>query len=157
MFNSLIFLFTKCTTIISFNVNFIQVITNWLKSMQYPKLQIVCFFVCLIFFVQLENFSLIWRRRLLWSLSSEGSLNFCDTGQSSPRTRDIRTYCRSFGTWTVTTCFYDLCLSQLIFEHPTIHLRGKRSSPLRHSCGYKLDLLTKKIFSKFGYETTSVT
>ena len=32
----------------------------------------------------------------------------------------------------VTTCFYDLHLSRLGFEHPTFRLRGQRSNPLRH-------------------------
>ena len=30
---------------------------------------------------------------------------------------------------TVTTCFYDLCLSRLGFEQPTFSLQGERSNP----------------------------
>ena len=48
-----------------------------------------------------------------WSLSSEGSLTchtYCDTGLS-PKTRDIHTCCRAFGSGTVTACFNDLGLS----------------------------------------------
>ena len=32
-------------------------------------------------------------------------------------------------------CFYDLGLSGLGFQHPTFHMRGIRSSQLRHHCG----------------------
>ena len=38
----------------------------------------------------------------------------------------------SFGSGAVTTFFYDLSLSRLGFQHPTFHLRGKRSNPLYH-------------------------
>ena len=38
----------------------------------------------------------------------------------------------------ITTCFYDLGLSRLGFEHPTFRLRGQRSNPLRHRRGYTL-------------------
>ena len=111
----------------------------------------VCLFV-LGFIVPLENFPLIWRRhhyrwrlqifltytRHSWPLSSEGSSachTYCDTGHpfimdnslSSPRTRDTHTYCRAFSSGAVTTCFYDLGLSRLGFEHPTYRLRGQHS------------------------------
>ena len=52
----------------------------------------------------------------------------------SPWTRDIHTYCRAFGSRTVTTCFNDLGLSLLGFEHPNLRLR-LRSNPLYHRCG----------------------
>ena len=41
MFISRIFLFSfrECTTIISVNVDFFQIVTNWYNSLQYPKLQ----------------------------------------------------------------------------------------------------------------------
>ena len=45
---------------------------------------------------------------------------------------DTRTYFRAFGTGDVTTCFYELGLSRLGFEHPIFILRGERSNPLRH-------------------------
>ena len=68
-------------------------------------------------------------------LSSGGSFTchtYGDTGhpflRSSPRTRDIRTRCRAFGSGTVTTCFSDLGLSRPGFEHPTFRLRGERST-----------------------------
>ena len=53
---------------------------------------------------------------------------YCDT----QKTCDTYTYCRAFGA--VTTCFYDVGLSLLGFEHPTFRLRGHRC--VRHSrCG----------------------
>ena len=54
---------------------------------------------------------------------------------SSPRTRYTHTYRRVFSSGAVTTCFYDLGLSRLGFEHPTFRLRGQRSNPLRHPRG----------------------
>ena len=44
---------------------------------------------------------------------------------SSPRTRDTHTYYRTFSSGAVTTCFYNLCMSLLGFEHPTFRLRGR--------------------------------
>ena len=49
--------------------------------------------------------------------------------------RDTHTYCRAFDTAAVSTCFYDLGLSLLKFEHQIFRLRGERSNPLRHRCG----------------------
>ena len=48
---------------------------------------------------------------------------------------DTHNYCRVFSSWAVTSCFYDLGLSRLGLKHPTFHLRGKRSNPLRHLSG----------------------
>ena len=99
-------------------------------------------------FRPVENISLILRRHhcrwraanldlclALMAFSSEGSLachTCCDTGhpflRSSPRTRDIHTYCRAFGSGTVTTCVNDLGLSRPGFEHPTFRMRGERST-----------------------------
>ena len=43
---------------------------------------------------------------------------------------DTHINCREFGSGAVTlTCFYDLCLSRLGFEHPTFRLRGEHSKP----------------------------
>ena len=36
----------------------------------------------------------------------------------------------------VTTCFNDLGLSRLEFEHPTFRMRGERSNQLRRHRGY---------------------
>ena len=68
--------------------------------------------------------SVIWRAtptvtqgvRLLWS---------------SPRIHDTRTCCRGFSSGAVATCFNQLGLSRLGFEHPTYRLRGECSNPLR--------------------------
>ena len=62
-------------------------------------------------------------------LSSEGSLA-CHT--YSPITCNTHTYCKAFDKGPVTTCFYDLGLSRLGFEHPIFRMRGQRSNPLRH-------------------------
>ena len=44
-----------------------------------------------------------------------------------------------FGSGAVTTCFYDLDLWRLGFEHPTFRLRAQRSYPLRHRSGSLTD------------------
>ena len=96
------------------------------------------------------NYSLIWRLHHcrwkaehldLWSaLIGIEHLGFftvthlyCDKGHpfimvifEDP---DTHTYCRAFSSGTATTCFYELGLSRLGFEHPTFRLRGQRSNP----------------------------
>ena len=72
-----------------------------------------------------------------WSLNSRGSL-VCYTSVvlwhgTSVYTGHLRgpvthTYCCAFGSGAVTTCFNDLGLSRLEFEHPTFRLRGERSN-----------------------------
>ena len=47
----------------------------------------------------------------------------------------IHTYCWAFGSGAVITCFYDLCLTQRGFEHPTFRMRGTRSNPQRYRRG----------------------
>ena len=112
---------------------------------------VVCFFVCLWFFVQSENFSLIWRRHNYWWKAA--NFDLCSAliaieqwgffsvphllwhGASSPRTRDTHTNWSAFCTGAVSTCFYDLGLSRLGFEHPTFSLRDARSNWLRHRRG----------------------
>ena len=72
------------------------------------------------------------------ALSIEGSLachTYCDTGHlfmMDGRPMTLTPYAERFGSGAVTTCFNDLGLSQLGFEHPTLHLQGERSDPLRH-------------------------
>ena len=51
------------------------------------------------------------------------------------RTSDTHTCCQALSSGTVTTCFYDLSLSNLGFEYPIFRLRGERSNPLRHLRG----------------------
>ena len=59
------------------------------------------------------------------------------------------------GSGAVTSCFFDLCLSRLGFEHPTLRLRGERSNPLRHRRGanilaqIKINVYIRKMF--FGF------
>ena len=103
----------------------------------------VCLFVCLFgVAVPLENFSLIWRRHHYrrraanfdlcsapMAMGSEGSLachTSCDTGHPFKMVISEdpwHTYCRAFSGVAVTTCFYDLGLLRLGFEHPTFRLR----------------------------------
>ena len=49
-----------------------------------------------------------------------------------PKDRDTHTFYWAFSSVDITTCFYDLGLSWLGFEHPTFRLRGERFNPLRH-------------------------
>ena len=56
-------------------------------------------------------------------------------GHWAVRVHDTHTYCWAFSSGAVTTCFYDLVLSWLNFEHPTFRMRGERSNPLRHRRG----------------------
>ena len=111
-------------------------------------------FICLVFFVPLENFSLIWRHhyyqwkaanltyaRLLWPSSSEGSLEchtYYDTRHPFIMVISGDPWHLEHLQWSVTTCFHDLGLSRLGFEHPTFCLQGQRSNRLRHHRGQKL-------------------
>ena len=69
----------------------------------------ICFFVCLVFFVPLENSSLTWiRHHYRWRamLGSYGHwAHLLWHGASVYNSQITRTYCRSFGSWVVTTCF----------------------------------------------------
>ena len=57
--------------------------------------------------------------------------------------RDTYTYCRAFGRGAVSTCIYDLGLSQLEFEHPTFRMQAQRSNPraLRNHRGLRALML----------------
>ena len=61
-----------------------------------------------------------------WPLSSEGSIA-CHNDTGHPFIMVL--FCGEFSNGTVTTCFYDLVLWRLGFEHPTFRLPGKRSKP----------------------------
>ena len=71
----------------------------------------------------------------VWSLSREGSLachTYCYMGH--PFIMVIfedpwHTYCWAFSCGAVSTCFYDLGLTRLGFEHQTFCLRDQRSNP----------------------------
>ena len=107
-----------------------------------------CLFVCLLFFVPLENFSLIWRSHHCrwraanfdlcsalmaieqWGFFSVPYLLWHGASVYNGRLRVpvTNTFCRAFSSGAVTTCLYDLGLSWLGFEHPTFRLLGERSS-----------------------------
>ena len=57
---------------------------------------------------------------------------------SSLRTRDTHIYRRAIRSGAFSTCFYDLGLSRLGFEHPTFRMRDKRSNRLYHRGGFKV-------------------
>ena len=67
--------------------------------------------------------------------------------------RDTHTYCRAFSSVVVPTCFYDLGLSRLGFEHPTFRFRGQRSKPLYHRRGFIIYALSLRYVTIYG--TTS--
>ena len=96
-------------------------------------------FVCLGFFIPLENFSLIWRRHyyrrraanfdLCWLLIKQWRFFL----RATPTvTRNIRghIYC-PYGSGAVTTCFNDRGLSRMGFDL-TFRLRDERYNRLRH-------------------------
>ena len=64
-----------------------------------------------------------WRLpRHLWPLCNEGSLScqiYCDKGHPFLMAilRNTHTYCRAFGSGAVITCYNELGLSRLGFEH----------------------------------------
>ena len=96
--------------------------------------------------IAVEGLQILTFDRHSWPLSSEGSLacrTNCDAGihlyWSYPRTRDTHTFCRAFSSGAVTTCFYDLCLFRLGFEHPTFRLRGQHSNRWGSDIAISLD------------------
>ena len=128
-------------------------------------------FVCLGFFVPLENHSLIWRHHhyrfdlcsapyVQWAVRVLKHATPITVTRgvrllwSSPICRDTHTYCREFGYGAVTTCFYDLGPSRLGFEHLTLHLRGELSSQLCHHCGQNIkrkNMYEQDFLHKFKY------
>ena len=124
-------------------------LANFNQSCQNSSLGLfVYLFVCLWFYIQIENFSFIskshhyWLRaenfdlcsalmtieqwgffsvpHILWHGASVYSDNFWGL-------YDTHICCQAFDSRTVTTCFYDLGLSRLGFQHPSFRMRGKRS------------------------------
>ena len=76
-------------------------------------------------------------------LSSEGSLTwntYCDTWHSHiiviSEDRDTQTFCRASCSGAGISCFNDLGVSGLGFEHPIFRMRGDRSKWLRHRCRF---------------------
>ena len=127
--------------------NYLKLKTKLSKNM---CLTYVCLFVI---FVPLENFSLIWRRHHCrwsaanfdlcsalmvieqWGFYSVSYLlwhgaSVCNGYLRGPVTL---THCRAFDSEALITCFYDLGLSLLGFEHPTFRLQDERSNRLRPS------------------------
>ena len=97
---------------------------------------LVLMFVCLF----VKFFSLIWRRHhYKWRISNltytRHSWPFEHCSPTRSVTQGIRLQCRAFGSGAVNTCFYDLCLSRLGFEHLTFRMWGERSNRLRHYRG----------------------
>ena len=111
-------------------------------------------FVCLEFFVPLENFKSYRLYTItgenfdlflaLMTIEQRGFLSvhhlLCHESSvynghlQGPRT-DTHTYCRAFGSRAVIACFNDLGLSRLGFEHPSFRLRRELNNPLRHRRG----------------------
>ena len=69
---------------------------------------------------------------IFWYVTLEDMCNMYNNGHL--RGPVTHTYCPAYGSGAVTTCFKDLGLSCLGFEHPTFRLQGKRSYPLCHRC-----------------------
>ena len=69
-----------------------------------------------------------WAVRVLQRVTPTGT--GANRNGNFPRTRVTQTYCRVFRSGGVTTWYYDLGLSQMVFEHPTFRLQGERSNPL---------------------------
>ena len=87
-------------------------------------------------------FIILTYTRHSWPLNSEGSLacnTYCDAGHPFimviSEDHDTHTYCRAFGSRSVTICFFGLGMPRLGFEHPNVLLKGERSNPLRHRRG----------------------
>ena len=123
-------------------------------------------FVCLGFFISLENFSLIWRRHHCRSMSA--NIDLCSALMAikhwgflsvphllwhrSPVYNDhlrgpvtLIPVAERFSNVAVTTCFYDLGLSRLGFEHSTF---GKRCECIQ-TLNY-WELSSKQTTAKLG-------
>ena len=112
----------------------------------FPKPSFVC-----VFLVPLKNFSLIWRCHCIqcraanfdllvyghWWPFSMPHLLWHGTSIYNGHLGGHMTHtqCQAFPKGTLTTCFNDIGLSRLGFEHPTFCMRGRCSDPLRHLCG----------------------
>ena len=132
------------------------------KSIRSLYFDIMFLFVYLRVFIPLENFfthmetsaipmkglQILTYARHSWPYHNEGTLachTCCDIGPpfiivisedpSSPKTHKMHTYCRAFSSGAVATCFYDLCLSRLGFEHPTFRMRNELSNRQRRRRG----------------------
>ena len=111
-----------------------------------------CVTVCVIFHsygdvtITDEGLQILTYTRHSWPMSSEGSWacsTYCDTGRpfkmviSEDPSHSHLLPSVWHGSWYMcTTCFYDLGLSWIGFEHPTYGLSGERSNRLRHHGGF---------------------
>ena len=122
------------------------------------------FFVCLFgFIIPLENISLIWRRhhcrwraailtyaRHLWPYSSEGSLA-CHAYYDTVHPFIMVIFEDPWHSYLLPSVwqwnchlFYDLDLSRLGFEHPTLHLPAGRTWLHGTDCNYIESIVEKK-------------
>ena len=109
------------------------------KSKAVVKLRLVC-----LLFDQLENFSITCRRHYYRWRAANFDLYLALTPHVLWHGASVymaisedpwNSCCRAFGSEAVTTCFCDLGLLQLGFEHPTFRMRGESSNRLRQIGG----------------------
>ena len=133
-----------------------MIIELFRSSIDFVRVFFFFFLFCLLgVFVPLKNFSLLWGRNhfrcraanfdLIALMAIEKCARPTVTRDirlkwSSPRTRDTHTYCWAFNSGAVTTCFSDLALSRLGYEHPTFRLRGERCNPLHYRRDSSIEL-----------------
>ena len=121
---------------------------NICRNFKFAAFCCVYFLVCLRFFIPLKNFSLIWRHHYYrwrvanfdlcshWAVRVLKCATLTVTLGICLRTLNTHTFCQAYGSGTVTTCFNDLGMSSMGFEHPTrLHLWGECSNPLCLCCG----------------------
>ena len=113
-------------------------------------------FVCLFwFFVTLENFSLTWTRHHCpvkgckfwptlgnhgqqWGFSNVPHLLWHGASVYNSHLQGpvpVTPIAQRLAVELLLPVFYDICLSWVGFEHPTLRLRGECSYPLRHRRG----------------------
>ena len=118
------------------------------------------------FFVQLEKFSLIWRRhhyrwraayaRHSLPLSSGIFFSACHTYYDTEHPFIMVIFedqwhsqlLSSVISGAVTTCFYDFGLLRLGFDYPNFRMRGERSNRLRHRRGDCFEILKYRKYYK---------
>ena len=89
-------------------------------------------------FEQWEFFSLL---RLMWYGTSIHNSHLS-------RTRDTHTSCQALGSWALITCFNNLGLSRLGFEHPIFRMQSECSNQL-HICWGCITIFFNKDKRKF--------
>ena len=76
-----------------------------------------------------------WAVRVPWHATPTVTQDIRFIHWWSPPTHDTHTYSRVLGSGAVTSCFKDVGLLQLGFEHPTFCLWGECFNRLRHRRG----------------------